>query len=455
MGKKQNLQPVYFSYLELTNIKCFGEKQILDLKNIDGTISPWTLILGNNGVGKTTLLKCLAWMDTVEETDDEKRKLGKIQKGKVAVKAFLDGLENDSEYEQLSKIGKKVVSTVKAQLTIGTTLGNKPRKTELLEYSIDFTTKDGKLEDVSPNLTAVDSFNAPYIYGYSAARHMERKNTERLDLADPLGNLFSEHGELFDAEDQILNYDYAVLQDGGKGKEAIIYNNIKKLIVSLLPGIKGPESIKTYAKTRTVKIETDDGEVPLNNLSLGYKTMLAWIVDLALKMLAQNPDSKNPLQEPAIVIIDEVDLHLHPTWQRSIRETLTKTFTKTQFICTAHSPFMAQAAENENLCVVTRSGENVLIQNEPHIVSGWRLGQIVTSELFGLNSDRSPSAEYKIERRRELLDNPNRSKEENKELIELNDKIDNLPLESAEEDKLLKQIRDAAKLLKDKGLIND
>lgn len=447
---------MYISYLEIENIKCFGNKQKLDLKNIDGTLSPWTLILGNNGVGKTTLLKCVAWMDTAEETDDKKKKKAKIKVGQIAVKSSMDGLENDSEYEQLSRIGEKIViSKVKAQMTIGTELGSLPKDDELLEYSIAFKTQNGKLEEVAPTLTGVSEFHAPYIYGYSAGRHMELKNTERLELADPVGNLFSETGELFDAEDQLLNYDYTAIQEGPDGKEAIFLDNIKALLVSLLPGVESNDAIKTYAKTRTVKIKTSDGEVPLNNMSLGYKTMVAWIVDLALKMLAQNPDSKNPLEEPAIVIIDEIDLHLHPSWQRLIREKLTGTFKRTQFICTAHSPFMAQASENENLCVLNREGDNVLIQNEPLIVRGWRLGQIVTSELFGLGSDRSPFAEKKIEERRALIDKRNLTDDEQHQLKVLNNEIDNLPLEGGEDDKLMKQIREAAQMLREKGIIND
>jgi len=446
---------MYFSSLELTNVKCFGEKQILDLKNIDGTISPWTLILGNNGVGKTTLLKCLGWMETVEETDEKQKKKAKIPKNKIAVKSAMDSLENDSEYEQLAKLGHDVTSIVKAQLTIGTYLNTKPKKDELLEYSITFRTINGKLEEVTPKLTGVDTFNSPYLYGYNASRHMEFKNTERLDLADPLGNLYSETGELFDAQDQLLNYDYMAIQEGENSKEAKILQSIKSLLVDLLPGVKDTESIKTQAKTRSVKIATDDGDIPLSSLSLGYQTMVAWVVDLALKMLGQNPDSKNPLKEPAVVIIDEIDLHLHPSWQRTIREKLTETFSKTQFICTAHSPFMAQAAEEENLCVVSRSAENVKIQNDPHIVRGWRLGQIVTSELFGLESDRSPISERIIASRRELLDKPVLSPLEKRKLAKFNDDINSLPSGDEGDSRLMKQIREAAKLLKQKGIIND
>ena len=59
--------PIYFTELEVTNVRCFGKKQRLDLTAAGGGPAPWTLILGENGVGKTTLLECLSWMRPVQE----------------------------------------------------------------------------------------------------------------------------------------------------------------------------------------------------------------------------------------------------------------------------------------------------------------------------------------------------------------------------------------------------
>jgi hypothetical protein len=230
------------------------------------------------------------------------------------------------------------------------------------------------------------------------------------------------------------------------------------LLADLLPDIESASSITVHAKERIVKIKTSDGDVPLNNLSLGYKTMIAWSVDLALKMLSRHSESENPLSEPAIVIIDEVDLHLHPQWQRILRTKLTTHFPNTQFICTAHSPFMAQDSEDENLCVLQRDENNenqVNIENNPLIVKGWRIGQIVTSELFGLSSDRAVDEEKDIEERRILIDKSRRTQQEEERLRELNEKISGLPVTETEDEKLLKQIRKAAQLLKEKGIIDD
>ena len=61
---------VYFSSLEIENIRCFGGRQVLDLTGDDGRPVQWSLLIGENGTGKTTLLECLAWMCPVPDRDD-------------------------------------------------------------------------------------------------------------------------------------------------------------------------------------------------------------------------------------------------------------------------------------------------------------------------------------------------------------------------------------------------
>ena len=124
---------------------------------------------------------------------------------------------------------------------------------------------------------------------------------------------------------------------------------------------------------------TKDGEVPLRQLSLGYQTMLAWVADLGWRLFAHYPNSKYPLQGPAIVLIDEIDLHMHPNWQRQIRERLTRNFPNVQFNGTAHSPLMAQAFLDANLAVVMRENDHSIIVNDPEVVANWRVDQIATS----------------------------------------------------------------------------
>jgi predicted ATP-binding protein involved in virulence len=99
----------------------------------------------------------------------------------------------------------------------------------------------------------------------------------------------------------------------------------------------------------------------LDQLSDGYRAMLALVTDLALRMAQANPHLENPLQAEAIVLIDEVDLHLHPQWQQTVLPNLLSTFEKTQFIVTTHSPQVLTTVE-EPECIHSIVWENGKVQ---------------------------------------------------------------------------------------------
>jgi predicted ATP-binding protein involved in virulence len=75
-------------------------------------------------------------------------------------------------------------------------------------------------------------------------------------------------------------------------------------------------------------------------LSQGEKSLMALVGDIARRLAMMNPGLENPLHGDGIVLIDEVDMHLHPSWQRSIIQRLTNTFPNCQFILTTHSPLV-------------------------------------------------------------------------------------------------------------------
>ena len=81
-------------------------------------------------------------------------------------------------------------------------------------------------------------------------------------------------------------------------------------------------------------------------LSQGEKSLMALIGDIARRLAVMNPDLENPLQGDGIVLIDEVDMHLHPKWQRTLITQLTHTFPKCQFVLTTHSPLVISDSKN-------------------------------------------------------------------------------------------------------------
>jgi len=109
----------------------------------------------------------------------------------------------------------------------------------------------------------------------------------------------------------------------------------------------------------------------------------------------------NPLEATGVVLVDEIDLHLHPRWQRTIVKQIRETFPNLQFIVTSHSPFVAQdMTEKDKIIVLTRDGDKVTARHEKGFVKGWRADQILTSWLFGLETSRDEEIESLEKERR-------------------------------------------------------
>ena len=293
------------------------------------------------------------------------------------------------------------------------------------------------------------------IFGYGAARRMGKSNLDNKELDDPLASLFSSSIELYDAEERLLDLDYLRLTDDKHQKRL---QRIKQVFAAILPDVSDESSVQILGtKTREdfgeaggVRFTTPYGDVPLSGLSLGYQTTLAWVLDLAIRLNKHYPESDNPLSEPAIVLVDEIDLHLHPSWQRQITAYLMQHFPKTQFIVTAHSPLMVQSAVDANLVVLQEEDGQVKIENHPDFVEGWRADQILTSKLFDVPA-RSPRIQELLDERYSLLIKEERTPWEEQRLQALDEQMDNLPVGSHEEIKAMEIIRTAAERIKERN----
>jgi hypothetical protein len=209
------------------------------------------------------------------------------------------------------------------------------------------------------------------------------------------------------------------------------FKQVCALLVDLLPNVSGVRITKpTEALPQpAVRFKTQDGWVPLRWIGYGYRTLVAWMVDFASRMAEAYPHSRDPLAEPAVVLVDEIDLHMHPEWQRTLMARLSQKFPNTQFIVTAHSPLFGQAAAGANLAVLRRESPRgrVLIDNDVDAIRGWRIDQLLTSDLFGLPSGRPPAYDALLAERERLMTKPRLTAADRKRLDALERRADDLP----------------------------
>jgi predicted ATP-binding protein involved in virulence len=144
-------------------------------------------------------------------------------------------------------------------------------------------------------------------------------------------------------------------------------------------------------------------ELTLNQLSAGYRNMLALVMDFARRLAQANPHLENPLEAEAILMIDELDLHLHPTWQQKIIPDLRKVFPNTQIIATTHSPEIVTTVDHNQVWIL----EDYQIKPCPYLTKGMKSSDIVRYVL-GLQNLRPDTEESrKLTALFQAIDNEN------------------------------------------------
>lgn len=402
--------PIYIKSIEIENIKTFGEISRIDFEKLTGAFSQWTIILGDNGIGKSTLLHCIAWMkpdQNIEINEEEAPDL----------------IINHQENESLERLVRKKSNQgiIKATFISGRkfsqskTVKNFPQFSTTINIEVD---KERKLNDVKLRIETkspeVFKDKEVTIFCYSASRVLGNANITDTYMLDTIETFIEDRTILYDAEEILHTINYARL--GASEKEKTRYesyfNKVKALLVHVLPDVgnikdidvTSPKLVDGQMKQGEILLSTKHGKsIPFHEFSLGYKTVISWLIDLSWRLFNKYPESNDPLSEYAIVIVDEIDLHLHPVWQRDIICNLSKVFPNVQFVASAHSPLMVQAAIEHNFAVLKFENESVRIVNEPEGVDGWRIDQILTSEIFGLESARGREYDTLMNRRNLIL----------------------------------------------------
>ena len=360
--------------LTLHNIGRFSELKIplAPLGNLDSNV---TVFVGNNGSGKTSILKALAtslsWL--VSRIQSESGKGSPIPElvikngspsGAIDLTVFnhVEGNVEDGDVERLD--GNYFLWRIA-----------KSRKGRKGEHKSDYWGVTALADHYRAKLSNDDKASLPLIAFYSVERvvidiplKIKEKHTflqldgydKSLSQGVDFRRFFEWFREREDTEnesglsDEILDQIKGVL---GDDQEA--WSKLNKLKASSkdrqLTAVRSaiykfmPEfsNLRVRRKPRLhMSIDKNGESLDVAQLSQGEKSLMALIGDIARRLAVMNPGLKNPLMGDGIVLIDEVDMHLHPKWQRTLIEQLTTTFPKCQFVFTTHSPLVISDSKN-------------------------------------------------------------------------------------------------------------
>lgn len=259
----------------------------------------------------------------------------------------------------------------------------------------ELTDKDGKvIKTLRRNLLRQELvvYFSPHRSVVEPSRKTSRKGSEAafLDALEPRGLVIREFALWWLAQVELSQ------EDPSKKRllEALNY-----AIDSFLEGYSNLRA--TSEPKVSLLIDKEGKTLDIRQLSDGERSILALILDLAKRLALANPSSDNPVQDGnAIVLIDEIDLHLHPSWQRTICKRLVRTFPNCQFIVTTHSPQIIGELEPEKIILIN-NGEITMPRQALGMDSNW-----VLRHLMGTD-ERDPEAKRKLQAIEKLIEEEN------------------------------------------------
>ncbi len=158
---------------------------------------------------------------------------------------------------------------------------------------------------------------------------------------------------------------------------------VRKALAQFMPEFK---NLTVRRNPLRMEVEKLGERITVNQLSDGEKCLMAMIGDLARRMAVANPLRNNPLEGKGVVLVDEVDLHLHPKWQRMIIPKLVEVFPNCQFLISTHSPHVITHVRPENLFLL-RTTEDGLDALRP-LESYGKTAERILEDLMGLETTR-------------------------------------------------------------------
>lgn len=320
--------------------------------------SRWNILLGDNGVGKSSIIKAIA--------------------------CAILGQDSKSYASRIIKAGKGqgVITLVTGRDTYTTKLSRKNGEAKVESIPGRPFEGEGWLAIGFPPLRTVT---------WARPKAPEAETKGRPTPDDLLPVVTGETDPRLDKLKQwIVNIDYWVKDARSRGNDPSKYERLITdffgVVTRLTKGIN-IQFKEVKPQTNEVTIITDDGELPIEALSQGMTSLMGWVGILLQRLYEVYGTDHDPKLRYALVLMDEIDAHLHPAWQQSLIRELTDIFPNVQFIATTHSPLIVGGMQPKQIMRFARDDDQrvVAYKVEEEMTIG-RADQILTGDLFGLHS---------------------------------------------------------------------
>jgi len=260
----------------------------------------------------------------------------------------------------------------------------------------------------------------PLFLYYSANRFVNPSSNSTADKLDPLASVmeqdaykdafqatthfndfFNWYKLLEDKENEeksrilseILNNNKSIEDYRGKALKTRL-NFVRQAIYRFIPYLDNIRVNRIDSNKIKVLVEKNNQDYDLQQLSQGEKMLLALVGDIALRLVILNPKTDDPLAASGVILIDEIDLHLHPIWQRRILNNLHRTFPNCQFIVTTHSPQVLGETNEADVFFLSRNEDDELEVEKAEYIYGKNSDDIL--EYFMGTSARSSAIRKRL-----------------------------------------------------------
>jgi hypothetical protein len=238
--------------------------------------------------------------------------------------------------------------------------------------------------------------DAFFFVGYGATRHVEPR--ERVDLASRKASSFVRAQRV----QGLFQESYPLVPltawlPGIRKSNPGRFAQISALINELMGA--GHYKFTGEMETGEYVFERGGLRVPFPALSDGYRAYLGWIGDLLYHVATTCSSGKKLVENQGIVLVDEIDLHLHPKWQMNVLPILAKGLPNLQFIITSHSPLLVGSLEWMNIIVMKRGvGESSVPRRLQSAVHGLDADQVLLTDFFGMETTRAAGKQTKLKK---------------------------------------------------------